>query len=423
MFSNYKLTIKNSDRIALVLTALLTAVMSEIKVVPFGGESFRFGLGSITFFLLILIWPPASLIRTGFVTGIVVICFRVIEDIFLYNVLDWSSVISHLPAFLYYFVFALGLHIIKVETFKTFPLILGAWAALFEFIGNAVEDFPRHWLMGDVRLDLQTLALLGGVAIIRSYFVVGLYSSITVSEQKKRMQEILEVGSELYAESLYLEKSMNHIEQITASSHDLYRHLKKEGHHQLSMKALNIAQKIHEVKKDSQRILSGITKITEQKRGNITFLSDVLNLVVSANQKYSELLKKHIDFHVNSSVDFETNQPMPLLALLNNLTANSVEAIANKGEINIRIFEESAYTCFVIKDSGKGIPKEDASIIFEAGYTTKYTEQGVAATGIGLSHVKEIIHTLGGQIELKFPEKGAIFQITIPTKNIRKRAE
>ena len=55
------------------------------------------------------------------------------------------------------------------------------------------------------------------------------------------------------------------------------------------------------------------------------------------------------------------------------------------------MYEESNYTYFSIKDSGKGIPEEDISIIFEPGYTTKYNDKGVAATGIGLSHVKEII--------------------------------
>ena len=83
-------------------------------------------------------------------------------------------------------------------------------------------------LLHDVNLSLREWALLSGVALLRSYFVVGLYSSITISEQKKQMQEMLEVGSELYAETLYLQKSMNHIEKITASSHDLYRKLKKK---------------------------------------------------------------------------------------------------------------------------------------------------------------------------------------------------
>lgn len=412
-----------TDGIVLFLTALLTTIASEIKIVPFEGEAFRFGLGSIAFFLLILIWPPISLIRTGIVTGLTVICVRLLEDLVFSEVILSTSLISHLPAFLFYFIFALGLHLIKVERYKTFPLILGAWAFLFELIGNGAEQLTRHALLHQGNLDLREWALLSGVAFFRSYFVVGLYGSITVSEQKKRMQEMLEVGSELYAETLYLQKSMNHIEQITASSHDLYRKLKKKELHQLSVQALHIAQEIHEVKKDSQRILSGLTKLTVRKRDDHLFLSDVLNLVVIANEKYSEWLKKKITFHLNTSIDFETDQQIPLLALLNNLTANAVESITDKGEIHFEIFEESAHTCFMIKDSGEGIPKEDMSIIFEPGYTTKFNAHGVAATGIGLSHVQEIVQTLEGKIQIEIPEKGTVFRIDIPTTYIRKRAE
>ena len=126
-------------------------------------------------------------------------------------------------------------------------------------------------LLNHGNLSFQEWALLSGVALFRSYFVVGLYSTITISEQKKQMQEMLGVGSELYAETLYLQKSMNHIEQITASSHDLYRKLKKENLQELSVQALHIAQEIHEVKKDSQRILSGLSKITNEKRRMYSF--------------------------------------------------------------------------------------------------------------------------------------------------------
>jgi two-component system, sensor histidine kinase YcbA len=426
MFSSTRLFSKNLNRIdgiVLVLTALLVTIASEIKVVPFDGEAFRFGLGSVTFFLLILIWPSLSLIRTGVVTGITVVCFRLFEDIVLDEVLVLTSLKDHLPTFLFYFTFALGLHLIKVEKYKVFPLLLGAYAALFELIGNGAEQLMRHGLLDQPHLEFRDWILLAGVAVLRSYFVVGLYSSITVSEQKKRMQEMLEVGSELYAETLYLQKSMNHIEQITASSHDLYRKLKKNKLHTLSVQALHIAQEIHEVKKDSQRILAGLTKITLRKREDHLFLSDVLNLVVMANEKYSELLKKDIFFHVTASIDFETDQQIPLLSLLNNITANAVESIVDKGEIIFEIFEESSYVCFVIKDSGEGIPKEDVAIVFEPGYTTKFNDLGVAATGIGLSHVQEIVQTLGGEIQVETPQIGTIFRILLPTKTIRKRVE
>ncbi|WP_342513807.1 ATP-binding protein [Sporosarcina sp. FSL K6-1522] len=417
------LKFNKADGTMLVLTALLTAVAGEFKVIPFNGEIFRFGLGSIAYFLLILIRPPTSLIRTGLVTGITVVCFRLLGDMMLDEFHLLTSFKNHLPSFLYYFLFAAGLSMINIEKYKMFPLFLGAWGAVFEFVGNSAEFLMRDWLLHHEGLGLRDWALVGGVALFRSYFIVGLYSSITISEQKKRMQEMLSVGSELYAETLYLQKSMNHIEQITASSHDLYRKLKKQNLRDLSMQALSITQEIHEVKKDSQRILSGLSKITKEKRDDVFLLSDLLDLVMTANKKYSELLKKTITFRLSASVDFETGQHIPLLALLNNLTANAVESIADVGEIHFELHEDSEHLCIQLTDTGKGIPKGDVPIIFEPGYTTKFNDRGVAATGIGLSHVKEIIQALRGQIQIEVPEKGTIFRVRIPINTIRKRVE
>ncbi|WP_342599567.1 sensor histidine kinase [Psychrobacillus sp. FSL H8-0483] len=423
MFSINKVVRQNifkKNGLALVLTVFLTVIASELKVVPFNGEAFRFGLGSIAFFLLILTFPPASLLLTGCITGIAVVSVRIAGDLLFHLDPFWTSVTNHVPAFLFYFLFALGFSIVKIERYKTLPFVLGAWAIGFEFIANSVEHFIRYWFLNHEIIGLRDWALLIGVAIFRSYFVVGLYSSITITEQKKRVEEMLGVGAELYSETLYLQKSMNHIEQITASSHDLYRQLKKNELHLLSVQALHIAQEIHEVKKDSQRILAGLQKITEIKKETPLLLSDVLQLVIHANEKYSELLKKDISFQLSISVDFETDQQIPLLALLNNITANAVEAIIQKGKIEVDVYEESLNTLFIIKDSGIGIKKEDISIVFEPGYTTKFNEKGVAATGIGLSHVKEIIHTLAGKIEIEPCKQGTVFRIHIPTNHIRK---
>ncbi|MCG7335174.1 sensor histidine kinase [Sporosarcina sp. ACRSM] len=409
-----------TDGVTLILTALLTAIASEIKVVPFNGDAFRFGLGSITFFLLILVRPPASLILTGFVTGVTVVSIRLIEDLLLFGGQLFESFSNHSPAFLFYFVFALGLKCIQVEKVKTYPLLLGAWAALFEFIGNGSEYLFRSLISHSENVGFRDWALVSGVAILRSYFVVGLYSTITVSEQKRQMQELLGIGSELYAETLYLQKSMNHIEQITASSHELYRKLKKENLRELSTQALLIAQEIHEVKKDSQRIYSGLSKLTNPKRNDIFYLSDVLELVISANKKYSELLQKNIHFQLSLSQQFETDQQIPLLALLNNITANAVEAIPKKGSISFNVFEKSDMLYFEVEDTGEGIPEDDRALIFEPGYTTKFNHAGVAATGIGLSHVQEIVSQLEGQVAIEALPTGTLFIIQIPTNNIRK---
>lgn len=41
-----------SNWAVVALIAILTTIASEVKVVPFQGEAFRFGLGSITFLCL-----------------------------------------------------------------------------------------------------------------------------------------------------------------------------------------------------------------------------------------------------------------------------------------------------------------------------------------------------------------------------------
>ena len=292
--------ILRNSKFAIVLTVLLTVLASEFKVIPFSGEDFRFGLGSITFFLLILIRPPASLLFTGSITGLAVVIARMVRDKLLYGDSFELSLMSHAPAFLFYFLFALGFRLINIEKYKATPFLLGVWGVGFEFIANGAEHLVRNWFMYGENLGLEEWALLLGVAVLRSYFVVGLYSSIAITEQKKRMEEMLGVNSELYAETLYLQKSMNHIEQITASSHDLYRKLKQHDLHVLSVQALHIAQEIHEVKKDSQRILAGLKNMTEVEKDNPIHLSEVLQLVIHANEKYSELLRKHIHFSIST---------------------------------------------------------------------------------------------------------------------------
>lgn len=412
-----------NDATTLLLIAFLTAVAGELKLIPFYGETFRFSLGTITFFLLLLIRPVRSLPLAGVLTGLTVVVFRVSFEMMATPVTFLESFQHHFPVVLYYVVFTLGFHIVRLDNYRAAPLLLGVWAALFEFIGNGVENVMRFWLLNREALVLKDWALLIGVAMFRNFFVVGLYSSFMLAEQKKRVHEMLGIGSNLYAESLYLQKSMNHIEQVTAASHDLYRKLKQNNLHELSVQALAIAQEIHEVKKDSQRILSGLSNITKEKSVDLFLLSDLVDFVIASNRKYSDMLRRTVDFKLTMTVDFETDQHIPLLALLNNVTANAVESIAHSGSVSIQVYKESENLMITIQDTGTGIREEDIPILFEPGYTTKFNEQGVAATGIGLSHVKQIIQMLQGEIDIETLEIGTIFRIRIPSHSIRKRGD
>lgn len=416
-------TKSNSKRIVYLLiisVAIVTALAGEVKVIPFNGAPFRFGLGAVLFLLAVLILP-LPLFLTGLVTGTVVVLFRTLLDVFLFDGALTASVISHIPAGLFYVVYALGLSIADFEKNKSRPFLLASIITMIEFVSNYIEQLTTTLFFPNITITVKDVALLFFVALIRSFFVVGIYSSITVKEQKRQMQQLLNFISNLYVEALYLKKSMNEIEQITAKSYNLYEQLKKHNP-MLSVKALSIAQEIHEVKKDGQRIYAGLSKILNMEPSDAYLISELLQYVKEANEKYCEQLDKKIQITVSYNEDFYTNEHIPLLALLNNLVANAVEATENGGAIHISVINSNGSAKITVEDTGKGIPKNLIPVIFEPGFTTKFNREGMPSTGIGLSHVKAIVDKFNGTVQVESDET-TIFTITIPLNQLQKGEE
>lgn len=415
------------------IIACATAVAGEFKINPFNGDMFRIGLGASALLLFLMLMQHLSFRKTGAITGAVVVLFRMAEesvvspDAFALT----SSFLHHLAGGVFYFVFAWGMHLIRSQLASLQPLTLGAIISVVDLVSNETELITRRILQGASPLENNGILLLGTVALLRSYFVIGLFSSVSIrqmrliqAEQQKRLEQMLHVGSGLYGETFYLQKSMDTIERITASSFDLYSKLKRASLTEFSSQALGISQQIHEVKKDSQRILAGLMKLYDREIAQEMNLEEILRYVAKANQKYSEMLKKELSIECDLQVDFPTSHYIVLLTVLNNLVANAVEAMNLYGVVRIRAYEQDDRTVFEVIDSGKGIPERDRKIIFEPGFTTKFDQDGVAATGIGLSHVRDIVESFGGDIRVGRPEngKGTRFIVALRTNTLRKGA-
>lgn len=412
-----------SELIWILFIAVVTTLSSEIKLAPFSGENFRFGLGSIIFFLMLLIRQPKNYLLTAFLTSFIIVGFRVMLQISFEETTFVDSVIENYPGGIFYFVYVLGFKILRLYEYVEKPLLLGILATILEIFSNSLEHLLRILVIPIIDVHANDWLLLMAVAVFRSFFVVGIFSSVSLKEQKKRLQEQLSSAANLYIEALYLQKSMNHIEQIMADSYELYRILKKEQKITLSKKALHIAQEIHEVKKDSQRIYAGLSELMVIETETLYVLSDVLTMSLEGNKKYAKHLKKDVMITYRATVDFIAAEPMLLLAIINNLVANAIESIVDKGNVQLDLKKERDEIQFIISDSGKGIEEEDLQVIFEAGFTTKYSDKGVAATGIGLSHVQEAIKQLGGMITVDSKvSKGTMFTIKIPQSKIEQRS-
>ena len=98
-----------------------------------------------------------------------------------------------------------------------------------------------------------------------------------------------------------------------------------------------------------------------------------------------------------------------------NILSNAVQAIPEKGNIEIEVSESVKQLQVRISDDGIGIKPECKGQIFDPFYTTKEPGKG---TGLGLSIAKKLIENQGGQIEVHSVfGKGSTFIVSLPIKN------
>lgn len=122
-------------------------------------------------------------------------------------------------------------------------------------------------------------------------------------------------------------------------------------------------------------------------------------------------------------ITFESNIPEnEILVNLNeqlfswtieNLVKNAIDAMKGKGHLKLELTQLENQVFITITDTGKGIPKQQFTKIFEPGYTTKRR-----GWGLGLSLAKRIIEDYhNGKIKVLNSEigKGATIQIMLKT--------
>lgn len=103
--------------------------------------------------------------------------------------------------------------------------------------------------------------------------------------------------------------------------------------------------------------------------------------------------------------------PNMLNQVFTNILINACQAIEGKGSITITTEYKDKKLVVKIKDTGKGIPKNQLNKIFTAGFTTKSSGVG---TGLGLAICTKIIEKHHGEIIVNSEEgKGSEFIITI----------
>jgi signal transduction histidine kinase len=96
--------------------------------------------------------------------------------------------------------------------------------------------------------------------------------------------------------------------------------------------------------------------------------------------------------------------PEPIVGRLNahllkvalaHLLRNAIEATSPRGTILVRTYVEKNFSVLLIKDTGRGMPKDVVDKVFVPFYTTK-----IGGTGLGMVFVRQIVDEHRGTITL-----------------------
>jgi signal transduction histidine kinase len=160
----------------------------------------------------------------------------------------------------------------------------------------------------------------------------------------------------------------------------------------------------------------GLISVENHKILSISRFATKANFKINAASNYLDLAKfiqeylinvsrpyliGEIDIQVSNNVheDFMVNfRPLELTMLLDNLINNSSKA--NAKNILVTISKgESNNLLLSFKDDGDGIEKKNLSKVFNYGFTT------TSGSGMGLTHVKEIVEKINGKIYAESGDK------------------
>lgn len=425
----------NQKLLVFCLMLILVPLAGEPKIHPFGGDlsTFRVSFGSPVFLLFLLWLRNTSFLLSGFCVGLSVTVFRIMLDLFLYGMPLADSFPLRGPTFFYYFIYAICFQIPKVGDRYNQALRIAGWSIFAEFWASIAELAVTNYCVGDeLVITVAVLVKIIIIAIIRCFFILSffflsqLYHAETKANHERRQKKhMLLLISDLYEEVIQLNKSQKNAEEVTRNCYRLYEDIENNTNRldpkQLAGELLSIAGQVHDIKKDNQRIYAGLCQLTNNRRFNDTMsLAELSDIIVQSNKKYSRGLNKSINFYSIIDPLLPPLHVYTVLSLVNNLTANAVEAIQSTGNIHISFTKIRNYVEIRISDNGVGVQANKLKFLFKPGYTTKFDEKGNPSTGVGLPYVKHLTEDLNGQIRVDISQENkTIFILTIPLVSLK----
>ncbi|WP_342431544.1 HAMP domain-containing sensor histidine kinase [Neobacillus sp. FSL H8-0543] len=162
-------------------------------------------------------------------------------------------------------------------------------------------------------------------------------------------------------------------------------------------------------------LVSSLLKLSKIDAGTVQFKKDKITVHELIQKAVASVLipmdikEQTLKVTGEESVAFLGDLNWTAEAIIN-IFKNCVEHTGEGGEISLSFSENALFTEIMIKDNGKGIPKEDLPYIFKRFFKGKNASED--SVGIGLAMAYSIIRNQNGDIQVTSePGKGTCFQM------------
>lgn len=149
-----------------------------------------------------------------------------------------------------------------------------------------------------------------------------------------------------------------------------------------------------------------------------TNLAEIVQTVIDMIRPLSRYRGRNLQLHADPTINALVNA-QEIKQVVLNLITNSLDSVAENGNVEIRLERLNDNAVLVVSDDGCGMSQEVLQHLFEPFFTRKRDGQG---TGLGLSITWQIIEEHGGQIipYSAGPGTGSTFTISLPLVNHEK---
>ncbi|MGE5678835.1 MAG: two-component system sensor histidine kinase NtrB [Pseudomonadota bacterium] len=145
-----------------------------------------------------------------------------------------------------------------------------------------------------------------------------------------------------------------------------------------------------------------------------TCVNSLMEGILPLLESYAEAKDVDIDVKVHGKIPYIHADSENLRQVFVNIVQNGIDALPQKGRINISIMHDKVKDMLRIefKDNGSGVKPEILDKIFDPFFTTKQNGSGL---GLAISH--KIIQDHKGRLSARNnPEGGATFEIELPVQ-------